>query len=83
MDKGRYPRLVGKLIYLSYTRPNIVFSVSMVSQFMNNPTEEHMKVVHRIRRYLKMTQENGLYFKRTQKRRIEIFFRYRLDWFHN
>ena len=74
MDKGRYPRLVGKLIYLSYTIPNIVFSVSMVSQFMNNPTEKHMKVVHRILRYLKMTQENGLYFKRTQKRRIDFFF---------
>ena len=40
VDKGRYQRLVGKLIYLSHTRPDFGFSVSMVSQFMNNPTEK-------------------------------------------
>lgn len=37
-DKGRYQRLVGKLIYLSHTRPDISFPVSVVSQIMNNPT---------------------------------------------
>ena len=65
MDKGRYQRLVGKIIHLSYTRPNITFSISMVNQVMNNPIEEHMKVVYRILRYLKMTLGKGLYFKRT------------------
>jgi hypothetical protein len=38
IDKGRYQRLVGRLIYLSHTRPDIGFFVSVVSQFMNNPT---------------------------------------------
>ena len=52
VDKGRYQRLVGKLIYLSHTRPDISFSVSVVSQFMNNPTEEHMNAIYRILRYL-------------------------------
>ena len=47
-DKGKYQRLVGKPIYLSRTRPNIGFLVSVVSQFMNNPTEEHMEAVHQI-----------------------------------
>lgn len=46
IDKGRYQRLVGKLISLSHTRLDISFSVSMVSQFMNNPTEEHLEVVY-------------------------------------
>ncbi|KAH7560594.1 hypothetical protein JRO89_XS10G0050600 [Xanthoceras sorbifolium] len=50
MDKGRYQRLVGKLIYLSHTRPDISFAVSCVSQFMNCPTEEHMKAVYRVLR---------------------------------
>ncbi|RVW71043.1 Retrovirus-related Pol polyprotein from transposon RE1 [Vitis vinifera] len=59
VDKGRYQRLVGKLIYLSHTRPNIGFSVSVVSQFMNNPTEKHMTAVIRILRYLKMTLGKG------------------------
>ena len=54
VDKWRYERLVGKLIYLSHTRPEIAFLVSVVSQFMNNPTEEHMKAIYRILKYLKM-----------------------------
>ncbi|RVW83633.1 Retrovirus-related Pol polyprotein from transposon RE1 [Vitis vinifera] len=55
VDKGRYQRLVGRLIYLSHTRPDISFVVSVVSQFMNNPTEEHQEAIYRILRYLKMT----------------------------
>lgn len=55
MNKERYQRLVGKLIYLSHTRPDIGFSISCVSQFMNKPTEEHMQAVFRILRYLKFT----------------------------
>ena len=73
VDKGRYQRLVEKLIYLSYTRLDITFLVNIVSQFMNNPTEEHMKAAYRILSYLKMNPRKGLYFKRTQKRNIEFF----------
>ena len=73
MDKGRYQRLVGKLIYLSHTRPDIGFSVSVVSQFMNRPTEEHMEAVYRILRYLKMTPGKGLYFSKNPNRKIEVF----------
>ena len=73
VDKGRYQRLMGKIIYLSHTRPDIGFSVSMVSQFMNNPTEKHMTVVTRILRYLRMTPGKGLFFQRTTKKEIEIF----------
>ncbi|RVW56043.1 Retrovirus-related Pol polyprotein from transposon TNT 1-94 [Vitis vinifera] len=73
VDKGRYQRLVGKLIYLSHTRPDIGFSVSVVSQFMNNPTEKHMTAVIRILRYLKMTPGKGLFFQRTTNKEIEIF----------
>ena len=44
-DKGRYQRLVDKLIYLSHTRLDITYVVSMVSQFMHNPSEDHMETV--------------------------------------
>lgn len=37
VDKGRYQRLVGRLIYLANTRPDIGFAVSLVSRFMSNP----------------------------------------------
>ncbi|XP_047943981.1 uncharacterized mitochondrial protein AtMg00810-like [Salvia hispanica] len=39
-DSGRYQRLVGKLIYLSHTRPDITYAVGVVSQFMHAPQEE-------------------------------------------
>ncbi|KEH33787.1 cysteine-rich RLK (receptor-like kinase) protein, putative [Medicago truncatula] len=55
VDKGRYQRLVGKLIYLSHTRPDISFVVCTMSQFMNSPTEEHMDAIYRIVKYLEMT----------------------------
>lgn len=48
-----YQMMVGKLIYLNITRPNISYVVSIISQFMHSPTMAHLKIVHRILRYLK------------------------------
>ncbi|KAK3013501.1 hypothetical protein RJ639_010094 [Escallonia herrerae] len=73
VDKGRYQRLVGRLIYLSHTRPDIGFSISVVSQFMNNPTEEHLEAVYKILRYLKMTTGKGLFFKKGYRKNIDIY----------
>ena len=39
VDKERYQQLVGKLIYLSHTRPDIAFAVSLVSQYMHDPCQ--------------------------------------------
>jgi len=72
VDTGRYQRLVGKLIYLSHTRPDIAFSVSVVSQFMHFPFEEHLEAVYRILRYLKGNPGKGLFFK-TSERNVSIF----------
>ncbi|KAA0062500.1 putative mitochondrial protein [Cucumis melo var. makuwa] len=58
VDKEQYQRLVGKLIYLSHTRPDISFAVSVVSQFMQAPYEKHMEAVNRTLRYLKNTPGN-------------------------
>ncbi|KAH9783514.1 hypothetical protein KPL71_009336 [Citrus sinensis] len=73
VDRGRYQRLVGRLIYLSHTRLDIGFVVSSVSQFMNNPREEHMEAVYRILRYLKLTPGKGLMFRKNNKREIDIY----------
>ncbi|KAH9673231.1 reverse transcriptase Ty1/copia-type domain-containing protein [Citrus sinensis] len=51
VNAGRYQRLVGKLIYLSHTRPDIAFAVSMVSQFMHSPCEEHFEAQRGIEVY--------------------------------
>ncbi|KAM0986195.1 hypothetical protein ACFX14_013409 [Malus domestica] len=63
-NKERYQRLVGKLIYLGHTRPDIAYAVSVVSQFMHAPSEAHMDAVNRILRYLKSSPGRGLMFAR-------------------
>lgn len=40
-DIAKYQRLIGKLLYLTNTRPNIGFSVQCLSQFMQKPTMSH------------------------------------------
>nr|CAN66416.1 hypothetical protein VITISV_044133 [Vitis vinifera] len=47
-DPGRYRRLVGKLNYLTITRPDISFPVSVVSQFLQSPCDNHWDAVIRI-----------------------------------
>ncbi|KAG6495140.1 hypothetical protein ZIOFF_042931 [Zingiber officinale] len=63
LEKGTYQRLVGKLLYLSMTRPDITYAVSVVSQYMHAPKTIHMKAVDRILRYLKSCPRKGLLFK--------------------
>ncbi|GMI79954.1 hypothetical protein HRI_001664700 [Hibiscus trionum] len=72
-DKGLYQRLVGKLIYLSLTRPDISFPVNVISQYMTEPRQEHMDAAKRILRYLKGTPGHGLFFKKSQDRTVKIY----------
>ncbi|CAL9018610.1 unnamed protein product [Prunus brigantina] len=62
--KEQYQRLVGRLIYLAHTRLDIVYVVSVVSQFMHSPSVSHRNAVHRILRYLKSTLGKGLMFSK-------------------
>ena len=48
VDKGRYQRLVGRLMYLAHTRSDLAYALSIVSQFMHNPEEQHMNAVMHI-----------------------------------
>ena len=59
------------MIYLSHTKPDIAYVVSLVSQFMHNPSKDHMNVVIRILRYLKSSPERGLMFKKHGHLNIE------------
>ncbi|RVW35444.1 Retrovirus-related Pol polyprotein from transposon RE1 [Vitis vinifera] len=64
VDREKYQRLVGRLIYLSHTRPNIAFAVSVVSQYMHSPKESHLKAAYKILKYLKGSPGRGLFFKK-------------------
>ncbi|KAA0043290.1 hypothetical protein IC582_028945 [Cucumis melo] len=77
VDKEQHQRLVDKLIYLSHTRPDISFVVSVVNQFMQAPYEEHMEAIKRILRYLKTTPGKRL-FRKTDRKTIEAYTN--LDW---
>eukprot|EP00261_Vitis_vinifera_P033077 XP_019074320.1 PREDICTED: uncharacterized protein LOC109122264 [Vitis vinifera] len=79
VDTTRYQRLVGKLIYLSHTQPDIAFAVSVVSQFMHSPYEKHLEVIYQILRYLKSTPGKGLFFMKNEQRGVEAYTN--VDWF--
>lgn len=44
-NRERYQQLMGRLIYLSHTRPTIAYAVSLVSRFMHHPSEDHRNVM--------------------------------------
>nr|XP_009782052.1 PREDICTED: uncharacterized protein LOC104230854 [Nicotiana sylvestris] len=52
-DANEYQRLVGRLIYLTITRPDIVFAVQALSKFMQEPKKSHCDAAVRVVRYLK------------------------------
>ncbi|WZZ60344.1 hypothetical protein YC2023_060451 [Brassica napus] len=60
-DPKLYRKMVGKLIYLTITRPDICFAVNQVSQHMQVPKVHHWKMVDRILRYLSGTAGQGVW----------------------
>lgn len=56
VDATQYKSLVGGLRYLVHTRPDIAYSVGIVSRYMERPTKLHLDVVKRILRYIKVYQ---------------------------
>ncbi|KAL8145121.1 hypothetical protein AgCh_003364 [Apium graveolens] len=59
-DPHPYQRLLGKLIYLTITRPDLAFSVHNLAQYMQKPTNIHMQAAKRVLRYLLGTPEQGI-----------------------
>ncbi|XP_042017572.1 uncharacterized mitochondrial protein AtMg00240-like [Salvia splendens] len=61
-DPTAYRRLIGRLVYLCITRPDITFAVNKLSQFLSKPHTGHMLAGEHVLRYLKGTIGHGLYY---------------------
>ena len=62
VNDPRYRGMIGSLLYLTASRPDIVFSVGVCARFQSCPKESHLKVVKRILRYLKGTMNLVLWY---------------------
>lgn len=64
-DLAAYKRLVGRLLYLKITRPNLAYSIQVLSQFMANPSTLHLQAVERVLRYIKAILGQGIFLATT------------------
>ncbi|CAA6661405.1 unnamed protein product [Spirodela intermedia] len=72
VDRGRYQRLIGKLIYLSHTQSDITYTVKLLSQFTHDLGEVHNVVARRVL-YLKGTPSYNMLFQPQGHTNVEIF----------
>ncbi|GAA0144921.1 hypothetical protein LIER_05239 [Lithospermum erythrorhizon] len=79
-DPSIYRRLIGRLLYLNFTRLDVTFAVNHMSQFMQCPTEDHMKPAMHIVRYLRGTISNGLFYEADSTMDIQGYCD--VDWAH-
>jgi hypothetical protein len=68
-----YKQIVGSLMYLTATRPDIMHATGLISRYMECPREMHLLVAKRIMRYLKGTLEYGLFYKKGVKSDLIAF----------
>ena len=64
VDKTYYKQIVGSLMYLTATQPDMMFVVSLISRYMENLTKLHLQVTKRVLRYLKRTTGFGIFYKK-------------------
>ena len=62
-DEKQFRSMVGNLMYLTHTRPDIMFAVGLVSRFMHNPSMHHLGTAKRILRYIRATTNYGIWYK--------------------
>jgi hypothetical protein len=60
VDQTEYRSMIGSLLYLTATRPNIQFVVCLCARFQASPRSSHRTAIQRIFRYLKHTPEFGI-----------------------
>ncbi|XP_014511379.1 uncharacterized protein LOC106770068 [Vigna radiata var. radiata] len=72
-DPSSYRRLIGKLLYLTNTRPDLCFSINLLSQFMQSPTDYHYQAIQHVLRYIKSKPSEGLFFSADSPTHLKAF----------
>jgi len=70
MDSKIFRNLIGSLIYLTNSRPDILFSVSIISRFMENPSRLYFAASKRILRYRQGTKDHGILYKKQDDNKL-------------
>lgn len=73
VDTTYYKQMVGSLMYLIATRPDLMFAVSLISRYMEAPFDSHLQAVKRILRYLKGTVDQGIVYKRSGNKELTSY----------
>ena len=73
VDVTQYSRIIGSLMYLTNTRPDICFAVNTLSQYLVQPRWVHLIATKHVMRYLKGTTDLRLYYGRDHDYRLYGF----------
>lgn len=68
-----YQKLIGKLIYLTTTRPDISYTLHYLSQIMHSPLNSHLKTAIKVLKYLKGSSGKGVLISKAKSMSIEAF----------
>lgn len=72
-DPSVYRRLMGKLLYLTITRPDLAYSINKLSQFVSKPQTSHLQAVHSVLKYVKGTVGQGLFYNGSSSLKLNFF----------
>nr|GEU99776.1 uncharacterized mitochondrial protein AtMg00810-like [Tanacetum cinerariifolium] len=64
VDQTRYRSMIGSLMYLTASRPDLVFTVCVCARYQSKPTKNHLEAVKRVFRYLQGTINMGLWYSK-------------------
>jgi len=73
IDEGYFRSMIGCLMYLTTTKPDILFAISLLSRFMHGANELHLRAAKRILRYVKGTVSYGVKFEKCQSFKLYGF----------